>query len=55
MDIHKEVVEEGEDKTRPYIQTVSLTINYYYYYIITIREQRQCILLIARTITIIEK
>ena len=30
-------------QTRPYTQTVSLTINSYYYYIITIRVQRQCI------------
>ena len=30
-------------QTRPYTQTVSLTINSYYHHIITIREQRQCI------------
>ena len=32
-------------QTRPYTQNVSLTINSYYYYIITIREQRQCIVI----------
>ena len=32
-------------QTRPYTENVSLTINSYYYYIITIREQRQCIVI----------